>query len=120
MFHIGDRVRFVDDPSNENWSIVNIYTSINKVQVFSKNQNVAKVVDPSAIVSTDTDEIKQAIREVLLSDEFLSAFAKAFANTPIPSTIQSVSDLSKGIKAWTCEDGYSDKAAQERADKAGQ
>ena len=36
----------------------------------------------------DKEAIKQAIREVLLSDEFLAAFAKAFVNAPMPSTIQ--------------------------------
>lgn len=39
-----------------------------------------------------SDEQKQAIqdavREVLLSEEFLAAFAKAFAEMPLPSRIE--------------------------------
>lgn len=34
--------------------------------------------------SFDKDDIKQAIREVLLSDEFMTAFAAAWMKTPLP------------------------------------
>ena len=37
--------------------------------------------------------LKQAIREVLLSEQFLMEFAKAFVNTPRPSTIQAWSPI---------------------------
>jgi hypothetical protein len=43
------------------------------------------------MVDKETCEaIRQAVREVLLSDEFLRAFAAAFVNTPLPSTIQAI------------------------------
>jgi hypothetical protein len=35
------------------------------------------------------DEIKKAVREVLLSEEFLAAFSKAFYDTPIADPIRS-------------------------------
>jgi hypothetical protein len=34
-------------------------------------------------MESDKEAIKQAIREVLLSDEFLAAFAAAWQNTPL-------------------------------------
>jgi hypothetical protein len=45
---------------------------------------VYRVVEPSLLVEVDpVSEIKQAIREVLLSDEFLKAFAAAWQKTPL-------------------------------------
>ena len=38
--------------------------------------------------SFDKDDIIQAIREVLLSDEFLTAFAAAWMKTPLPIAMQ--------------------------------
>ena len=38
--------------------------------------------------SFDTDYIKQAISEVLLSDEFMTAFAAAWMKTPLPIAMQ--------------------------------
>lgn len=35
----------------------------------------------------DKKQLIDAIRELLLSDEFMKAFAKAFVETPLPSTI---------------------------------
>jgi hypothetical protein len=84
VFKIGDKVRFQNDPPNQHWSIVNIYPSISKVQILSDCGNISKVVDPLLLVPFDpVSEIKQAIREVLLSDEFLKAFAAAWQKTPI-------------------------------------
>lgn len=84
VFNVGDRVRFKDDKSNQYWSIVNIYPSISKVQVLSDCGNISKVVEPLLLVAFDpASEIKQAIREVLLSEEFLKAFAAAWQKTPL-------------------------------------
>ena len=84
VFKIGDKVRFQNDPPNQHWSIVNIYPSISKVQILSDCGNISKVVDPLLLVRFDpVSEIKQAIREVLLSDEFLTAFAAAWQKTPL-------------------------------------
>lgn len=84
VFNIGDKVRFQNDPQNQHWSIVNIYPAISKVQILSDCGNISKVVDPLLLVPFDpVSEIKQAIREVLLSDEFLKAFAAAWQKTPI-------------------------------------
>jgi len=52
--------------------------------VLSDCGNISKVVDPLLLVRFDpVSEIKQAIREVLLSDEFLTAFAAAWQKTPL-------------------------------------
>lgn len=84
VFNVGDKVRFKDDKTNQYWSVVNIYPSISKVQVLSDCGNISKVVEPLLLVAFDpASEIKQAIREVLLSDEFLKAFATAWLKTPI-------------------------------------
>lgn len=84
VFNVGDRVRFKDDKTNQYWSVVNIYPSISKVQVLSDCGNISKVVEPLLLVAFDpASEIKQAIREVLLSEEFLKAFAAAWLKTPI-------------------------------------
>lgn len=84
VFNIGDRVRFKDDPPNKYWSVVNIYPSISKVQILSDCGNISKVVEPLLLVPFDpASEIKQAIRELLLSDEFLAAFAAAWQKTPL-------------------------------------
>lgn len=84
MFQIGDKVRFKDDPPHQYWSIVNIYPAISKVQILSDCGNIAKVVEPLLLVPFDpVSDIKQAIREVLLSEEFLAAFSAAWMKTPI-------------------------------------
>ena len=84
VFNVGDRVRFKDDKTNQYWSVVNIYPSISKVQILSDCGNISKVVEPLLLVPYDpVSEIKQAIREVLLSEEFLTAFAAAWQKTPL-------------------------------------
>jgi|LakMenEpi03Aug12_release.lakeMendotaPanAssembly.Ray.scaffolds.fasta_scaffold1856499_1 hypothetical protein len=84
VFNIGDRVRFKNDATNQRWSVVDIYPAIGKVQICAKDLGVYRVVEPSLLVEVDpVSEIKQAIREVLLSDEFLKAFAAAWVKTPL-------------------------------------
>lgn len=83
VFNVGDKVRFKDDPPNQYWSVVNIYPSISKVQILSDCGNISKVVEPLLLVAFDpASEVKQAIREVLLSEEFLKAFSRAYMETP--------------------------------------
>ena len=104
VFNIGDRVRFKDDATNHHWSIVNIYPSISKVQVLSSDGNISKVVEPLLLVPYDpVSEIKQAIREALLSDEFLEAFAAAWVKTPILHESELnliVADETRPYKSW--------------------
>lgn len=91
VFNIGDKVRLKDDHPDSQWVVMMIYHDLNKVGILHSNDfgTQMQVVDPLRLTRIDPlDEIKQAIREVLLSEEFLSAFAKAFVNAPMPSTIQ--------------------------------
>lgn len=84
VFNVGDKVRFKDDATNQYWSVVNVYSSISKVQIWSSCGDVSKVVESSLLVPFDPfSDIKQAIREVLLSEEFLKSFAAAWLKTPI-------------------------------------
>ena len=105
VFNIGDRVRFKDDKTNQYWSVVNIYPSISKVQVLSDCGNISKVVEPLSLVAFDpASEIKQAIREVLLDDEFLRAFAAAWVKTPILHESELnliVADETRPYKSWS-------------------
>ena len=64
--------------------------------------------------SFDKDDIIQAIREVLLSDEFLTAFAAAWMKTPLPIAMpcepkeptQAQQLAERTIKAiWQANDG---------------
>lgn len=65
--------------------------------------------------SFDMDDMKQAIREVLLSDEFMTAFAAAWMKTPIPLSalltkrdremIQSLADYPFGEPATEATNG---------------
>lgn len=50
-------------------------------------------------MESDKEAIKQAIREVLLSDEFLTAFAAAWQKTPILHE----SEVNLGPKFFVCE-----------------
>lgn len=91
VFKIGDRVRLEVDHPESVWVVVSIDGEANKVGiVYSVGGAVMmQTVAPSQISLVEPNsDLKQAIREVLLSEEFLAAFAKAFINAPMPSTIQ--------------------------------
>lgn len=90
-FRIGDRVRLKSDHPDSIWVVVSIDSETNKIGIVYSvgNAVMMQTVAPSQIGLVEPNsDIKQAIREVLLSDEFLAAFAKAFVNAPMPSTIQ--------------------------------
>lgn len=86
MFNIGDKVTVEGDHPDSHWVVMMIYYDLNKVGILysTKHGTVQRVVDPLDLKLVDPkDDIKQAIREVLLSEEFLAAFAKAWQKTPL-------------------------------------
>ena len=86
VFNIGDKVRLKDDHPDSQWVVMMIYHDLNKVGILHSNDSGTQmqVVDPLRLTRIDPlDEIKQAIREVLLSKEFLKAFAAAWIKTPL-------------------------------------
>jgi len=85
VFNIGDKVRLKDDHPDSQWVVMMIYHDLNKVGILHSNDfgTQMQVVDPLRLTRIDPlDELKQAIREVLLSEEFLTAFSKAYMETP--------------------------------------
>jgi hypothetical protein len=82
-FKIGDCVRRETDKPDKETLIIRHYA---KDQVLAISESGKRVVwasqDELELVESNHD-IKQAIREVLLSDEFLAAFARAWTKTPI-------------------------------------
>ncbi len=86
MFNIGDKVRIEGDHPDSHWVVMMIYYDMNKVGILhsTKHGTMQRLVDPLDLKLVDPkDDIKQAIREVLLSEEFLTAFAAAWVKTPI-------------------------------------
>ena len=86
VFKGGDRVRLKDDDSDKTWIVYGVFWEMNEALImgFGENTTCHRLVNPAEIVLVDQHaDIKQAIREVLLSDEFLKAFAAAWVKTPI-------------------------------------
>ena len=82
----GDRVRFKDGDIDKIWIVYSVFWEMNEVLIlgFKENETCHRLVNPSEIILVDQNaDIKQAIREVLLSEEFLAAFAAAWLKTPI-------------------------------------
>ena len=91
VFNIGDKVRLKDDHPDSIWVVVMVYEDTGRIGILHSTKDGSQMlwVNPSRLTLVDRHaDIKQAIREVLLSKEFLAAFAKAFVNAPMPSTIQ--------------------------------
>lgn len=89
MFNIGDKVRWKKDAKDGIWYVEAIEGNQTRIYNQTRYESKWQWVDLSEIELINRhDDIKQAIREMLLSDEFLAAFAKAFVNAPTPSTIQ--------------------------------
>lgn len=106
VFKSGDRVRVKDDNSGKTWIVSSVFRELNEVliQGFEKNETCHRLVNPAEIVLVDQNEdIKQAIREVLLSEEFLKAFAAAWVKTPILHESELnliVADETRPYKSW--------------------
>lgn len=86
VFKGGDRVRLKDGGSDKTWIVYSVFLEMNEVLIlgFKENETCHRLVNPAEIVSVDQNaDIKQAIREVLLSEEFLKAFAAAWQKTPL-------------------------------------
>lgn len=95
-FRIGDRIRFKHDASEIAVLVVRATLGHAGLLCVSECGKRVAWAQPEEVDldqrpgPTAKDEIQQAIREVLLSDEFLAEFAKAFVNAPMPSTLQPV------------------------------
>ncbi len=91
-FRIGDRVRFKHDASEIAVLVVRATLGHAGLLCVSECGRRVAWAQPDEVDldhrpgPTAKEELKQAISEVLLSYEFLTAFAKAFVNTPVPST----------------------------------
>jgi len=89
MFQIGDRVRFKHDASEITVLVVRATLGHAGLLCVSECGKRVAWAQPGGVGlehrpgPTAKDEIKQAIREVLLSEEFLAAFAAAWIKTPI-------------------------------------
>ena len=89
VFNIGDRVRFKHDASEITVLVVRATLGHAGLLCVSECGRRVAWAQPDEVDldhrpgPTAKDEIKQAIREVLLSEEFLAAFAAAWLKTPI-------------------------------------
>ena len=89
MFKVGDRVVWMEKP-DQKWNVHYLWNS-EYIQIIRKERGgFASIRVPiSEIRHVDRYAmIRAAVREVLLSEEFLLAFGKAITNAPIPSSIQ--------------------------------
>lgn len=106
VFKGGDRVRLKDDDSDKTWIVCSVFWEMNEALImgFGENTTCHRLVNPAEIVLVDQNEdIKQAIREVLLSEEFLAAFAAAWLKTPILHESELnliVADETRPYKSW--------------------
>lgn len=86
VFNIGDRVRLEHDHPDSIWVVMMVYEDTGRIGILHSTKDGSQMlwVNPSRLTLVDRHaDIKQAIREVLLSDEFLRAFAAAWLKTPI-------------------------------------
>lgn len=88
-FEIGDVVRIVGGSSRK-WKIDSFADGKARIVFRKKLDYGMQLVDVKNIVLVDPQaDMKQAIREVLLSDEFMTAFAAAFCSaTVLRSTLE--------------------------------
>ena len=84
VFNVGDKVRLKQDDKDELPLIVRAVKDSNLCLCISNcgNRRLWCCDLELELIETQAD-LKQAIREVLLDDEFLAAFAKAWQKTPL-------------------------------------
>lgn len=88
-FQIGDVVRLKSDGPNKLKLIVGDRDATDG-QILCRSECSQRIIWASPLSCELVDrpdphaDLKQAIREVLLSDEFLKAFAAAYMKTPLP------------------------------------
>ena len=83
-FKIGDVVRIVGGSSRK-WKIDSFADGKARIVFRKKLEYGTQLIALKDIVLADPQaDLKQAIREVLLSDEFMAKFAAAWMKTPIP------------------------------------
>ena len=91
-FQIGDVVRLKSDgPDKLKMIVRNIDLTDGQILCRSECSNRIMWASPLSLELAHRPDpqadIKQAIREVLLSDEFMAAFAAAWMKTPIPLAV---------------------------------
>ena len=85
VFNIGDKVRLEHDHPDSIWVVVMVYEDTGRIGILHSTKDGSQMlwVNPSRLTLVDRHaDLKQAIREVLLSEEFLKAFLKAYMETP--------------------------------------
>ena len=95
-FRIGDRIRFKHDASEITVLVVRAMLGHAGLLCVSECGKRVAWAQPEEVDldqrpgPTAKEEIQQAIREVLLSEEFLKAFAAAWMKTPILHTLEPI------------------------------
>ncbi|MFN6303097.1 MAG: hypothetical protein ACK42H_12995 [Planctomycetota bacterium] len=106
VFNVGDRVRLEHDHPDSIWVVMMVYEDTGRIGILHSTKDGSQMlwVNPSRLTLVDRHaDIKQAIREVLLSEEFLKAFSRAYMETPcipayeinLPATIVDTSAINQ-------------------------
>lgn len=94
MFKINDRVRLKhDNKENPSLTVRSEVGGQRFLCISDCGQRMVWACDRELELVERNTDLKQAIREVLLSEDFLEEFAKAFASNLPPSTIQAWSPI---------------------------
>jgi hypothetical protein len=99
-FKIGDLVK-LKNTKGPTWRIIGDGDSSQfDFRIYSKGSG-GRWVYAEEIESVDQlGNLKQAIREVLLSDEFMKAFVEAFLASPIPLSLKSIYHAEDDLVVW--------------------
>lgn len=106
VFNVGDRVRLEHDHPDSIWVVMMVYEDTGRIGILHSTKDGSQMlwVNPSRLTLIDRyADLKQAIREVLLSKEFLEAFAAAWQKTPILHESELnliVADETRPYKSW--------------------
>lgn len=106
VFNVGDRVRLEHDHPDSIWVVMMVYEDTGRIGILHSTKDGSQMlwVNPSRLTLIDRyADLKQAIREVLLSYEFLEAFAAAWQKTPILHESELnliVADETRPYKSW--------------------
>ena len=109
-FKVGDAVRIIDDASTPEVLVVRSNQNGTILCVSECGSRTCWEADYSLELVNRPDpqaDLKQAIREVLLSDEFMKAFSAAWMKTPLPIAMPSTKrdqELIQSLKDYTFGD----------------
>ena len=103
MFKINDRVRLKhDNKENPALTVRSEVGGQRFLCISDCGQRMVWACDHELELVERNADLKQAIREVLLSEQFLMEFAKAFASASVPSTVQSWSPITGSASEAYC------------------